>query len=183
MCLHSSAPCFLSGPHFGTISDIKLYRMYTPQLAASECILGDKAYCDQNLVNTIITPIKKQKRKRLSDEENEYNKLHGWYRSSIEHTFGFMKRFRIISNIFINACSMNTFIIESPYYYACSIVYSYFIQFNFLFFFFLFFALRFQIVHFEATFIFLLQFSLSLLTWMHTIYSIILIALSTLSIR
>ena len=35
---------------------------------------------------------------------------------------------------------MNTFIIESPYYYACSIVYSYFIQFNFFFVFFLFFA-------------------------------------------
>ena len=87
MCLHSSAPCFLSGPHFGTISDIKLYRMYTPQLAASECILGDKAYCDQNLVNTIITPIKKQKSKRLSDEENEYNKLHGWYRSIIDWAY------------------------------------------------------------------------------------------------
>jgi hypothetical protein len=97
MCLHSAAPCYLSGPHLGTIADIQLYRMYPPPLNDIECIFGDKAYCDKKLVTKIITPIKKQKRKKLSDEAEQYNELVGWYRSSIEHTFGFMKRFRILS--------------------------------------------------------------------------------------
>jgi hypothetical protein len=98
MCLHSSAPCYLSGPHLGTISDIKLYRMYPPPLDEMECIFGDKAYCDKELIDKIITPMKKQKGRQLSEESAEYNRLIGWYRSSIEHTFGYMKRFRVLSN-------------------------------------------------------------------------------------
>jgi hypothetical protein len=96
MCVHSAAPCFISGPHIGTISDIKLYRMYGPELTGAECIFGDKAYCDKELVNKIIAPIKKKKGRALSEEALEYNRQLGWYRSSIEHTFGYMKRFTIL---------------------------------------------------------------------------------------
>jgi len=30
--------------------------------------------------------------------QQEYNDLHAWYRASIEHLFGYLKRFRIIGN-------------------------------------------------------------------------------------
>jgi hypothetical protein len=106
MCLHSAAPCFLSGPHLGTISDIQLYRLYPPPLDHHECIFGDKAYCDKKLINKIIAPIKKQRHKQLSEEEKVYNELLTWYRSSIEHTFGYMKRFRILSK----QCCMSTYV-------------------------------------------------------------------------
>lgn len=96
MCDHSAAPCFLSGPHLGVISDISIFRRNLPPLDESECIFGDKAYCDKKLANKIIAPIKKRKYSQLSDPENKYNQVLGWYRSSIEHTFGYMKRFRIL---------------------------------------------------------------------------------------
>src|SRR6185437_13843068 len=54
MCIHSAAPCFLSGPHLGVTSDIQLFRMYSPPLDEQECIFGDKAYCDKNLAKKII---------------------------------------------------------------------------------------------------------------------------------
>ncbi len=98
MCDHSAAPCFLSGPHLGVISDISIFRNNPPALDDVECILGDKAYCDAELENKIITPIKRKRNRQLTENENRYNRVLGWYRSSIEHTFGYMKRFRIIGN-------------------------------------------------------------------------------------
>ena len=98
MCLHDCTSCFFTGPHPGVISDIKLYKKYTPPLDADECIFGDKAYCDNTLRNKIITPFKKPRHRELNREEGYYNKMLGWYRTSIEHTFGYMKRFIIISN-------------------------------------------------------------------------------------
>ena len=50
------------------------------------------------LQGKIITPIKKPQSRELNSEEKNYNKQLGWYRASIEHTFGYMKRFPIISN-------------------------------------------------------------------------------------
>lgn len=97
MCDHSATPCFLSGPHLGVINDITIFKNNPPLLDDHECIFGDKAYCDKKLKDKIITPIKKTKQTQLSDNQNQYNKILGWYRSSIEHTFGYMKRFRIIS--------------------------------------------------------------------------------------
>jgi DDE superfamily endonuclease len=100
MCDHSSTPCYLSGPHLGVISDISIYRNNPAPLDDDECILGDKAYCDSELEHKIITPIKKKKHRQLTEDENAYNKVLGWYRSSIEHTFGYMKRFKIIGKQF-----------------------------------------------------------------------------------
>jgi hypothetical protein len=60
--------------------------------------LGDKAYCDRALEHQIVAPIKARHHRSLLDVQQEYNDLHAWYRASIEHLFGYLKRFRIIGN-------------------------------------------------------------------------------------
>lgn len=72
--------------------------MYTPPLLPGELLLGDKAYADISLSHQIIAPIKKKKHQSLLEIQLQYNKIHGWYRASIEHAFGYSKRFRIIGN-------------------------------------------------------------------------------------
>ncbi len=103
MCLHSGAYCYFSGPHIGVISDNKLYKMYTPPLIEGEKLLADKAYVDQALQHQLIAPIKAGRGTPLHSHELKYNKLHGWYRASIEHAFGYSKRFRILGNTYICA--------------------------------------------------------------------------------
>jgi hypothetical protein len=79
--------------------------MYTPPLTDGELLLGDKAYSDQQLHHQIIAPIKARPNQPLMDAQLEYNKLHGWYRASIEHCFGYIKRFRIIGNHAPHTCN------------------------------------------------------------------------------
>jgi hypothetical protein len=96
VCLHSGAPCYYSGPHIGVINDNKIFKTYTPPLSDGELLLGDKAYTDKQLCHQVIAPIKARQHGSLSDAELRYNKIHGWYRASIEHCFGYIKRFRIL---------------------------------------------------------------------------------------
>jgi len=97
MCLHSSAPCYFSGPHLGVISDNTLVKQYPPLLISiDERILGDKAYTDRSLAHVVIAPIKKKRNNSLTSVCEKYNVIHAWYRASIEHAFGYIKRFRII---------------------------------------------------------------------------------------
>jgi hypothetical protein len=89
---------YFSGPHLGVVSDNRLFKLYTPPLAPGETLLGDKAYCDRALEHQIVAPIKARHHRSLLDVQQEYNDLHAWYRASIEHLFGYLKRFRIIGN-------------------------------------------------------------------------------------
>jgi hypothetical protein len=66
MCLHSSAPCYFSGPHLGVISDNTLVKQYPPPLSIDERILGDKAYTDRSLAHVVIAPIKKKRNNSLT---------------------------------------------------------------------------------------------------------------------
>ena len=100
MCLHNGTPCFISGPHIGVMSDISIYRKVSPPLEKGECIMGDKAYCSADLEDELVAPIKKPRKGQLTQDETDYNAEHGWYRSSIEHCFGYMKRFKILSGVF-----------------------------------------------------------------------------------
>ena len=102
MCTNNGTPCFISGPHIGVTSDIDIFRQNPPPLVAGECLLGDKAYVDKRLYLTfsLHLSIKKLPKKQLTSEEYAYNRIHAWYRASIEHIFGFMKRFKIISTVF-----------------------------------------------------------------------------------
>ena len=82
---------WFSGPHLGVTSDIKLFRTFTPPLTPGEKLLGDKAYV--GVPTKIIPPYKKKRgRPDLSARRQAYNTVHGWYRSTIEHCFAFVKR-------------------------------------------------------------------------------------------
>ena len=70
--------------------------MYRPPLQPGEIIMGGKAYYDRSLADCMLYPINAARKISLSAAELAYNALHGFYRSSIEHAFGYSKRFRII---------------------------------------------------------------------------------------
>ncbi len=96
-CTHQ-ALCYYFGPHLGVISDNKLLKMYPPPLVDGELLLGVKAYADRALQHQVIAPIKQSKHESLLDAQLEYNAQYGWYQASIEHAFGYTKRFNIIGN-------------------------------------------------------------------------------------
>ncbi len=104
---HSGTILWYSGPHLGTTHDIELVRQYPPPLAAGEELLADLAYVGGD--DFLSVPFKRKVitvevgRKRikhtmpLSEPQVLYNRCHAWYRSTVEHTFGYLKRFRIIA--------------------------------------------------------------------------------------
>jgi hypothetical protein len=98
VCDHRGNIIWYSGPHLGVTSDIKLFRDFTPPLEPGERLLGDKAYIgDERLVSQV-------KRRRgemdVSLRDRAFNVVHGWYRSTIEHCFAYLKRFRILSGVY-----------------------------------------------------------------------------------
>lgn len=74
----------------GVTSDIRVFRENTPPLAAGERLLGDKAYIGDA---RLIAPVKKRRGVPvLAQRDQAYTLLHGWYRSTIEHCFAYIKR-------------------------------------------------------------------------------------------
>lgn len=68
---HSGVPLFVSGPHIGVRSDIRLWKEYGPDLEAEDlCCLGDKAYVS---AESVLTPTKKPVGRDLTPEEKEDN--------------------------------------------------------------------------------------------------------------
>jgi hypothetical protein len=91
VCDHKGNIIWYSGPHVGVISDIALWRRYTPPLDDGERLLGDKAYVGQR--EEIIAPFKKKRgAARLEGRRWHFNNVHAWYRATIEHCFAFVKR-------------------------------------------------------------------------------------------
>jgi hypothetical protein len=67
---------FVSGPHIGVRSDIRLWREYGPDLAAEDlCCLGDKAYVSSD---TVLTPTPVPIGGELTPEQKEDNITLGW---------------------------------------------------------------------------------------------------------
>ena len=64
-----------------------------------EIILADKAYCSStsNLLY-IVAPKKKPRNGCLTGRDQAFNELHAFYRVTVEHSIGFLKRFRISHN-------------------------------------------------------------------------------------
>lgn len=101
-----------SGPHIGVISDIELYKRYPPPLDANESLMADAGYSDKASSSHLIYPIKKLPGKPRSREAMAYNKLLSGYRVTIEHSFGYLKRFailkhyrgRVLQNMFFQHC-------------------------------------------------------------------------------
>jgi hypothetical protein len=99
MCDHSGCPTWYSGPHLGTIHDSRLIADYPPPLIPNENILADKAY--QGGGPTLIVPFKKQRNEsRIVGVRRAFNLVHRWYRATVEHSIGFVKRFRILSGVY-----------------------------------------------------------------------------------
>jgi hypothetical protein len=109
---HSGTILWYSGPHIGTTHDIELTRRYPPPLADGEEVLADLAYigadahyCVPFKRRVIEVPIGNGRRRKkhtlpLSEPQTVYNRCHSWYRSTVEHTFGYVKRFRIINSMY-----------------------------------------------------------------------------------
>lgn len=70
--------------------DLRLFREFMPPLAPGERILGDKAYVG---FARLVAPHKKRRGAAgLTPRQAAYNLVHGWYRSTIEHCFAYLKR-------------------------------------------------------------------------------------------
>ena len=77
-----------SGPHLGTPSDIALFEENRPPLMPGEQLLADKAYVKDEWNSTLIAPIKNKKGCIITADQAAFNDIIGWYRASIEHSFG-----------------------------------------------------------------------------------------------
>jgi len=98
---HRGNIIWYSGPHIGVTSDINLFRTFTPPLDAGEMLLGDKAYCDASMSGVLLAPYKKRRgQAALSEGRAAYNLVHRWYRATVEHSYSFVKRFRILNTIY-----------------------------------------------------------------------------------
>jgi hypothetical protein len=94
---HRGSVIWWSGPHCGTIHDLTLFRQNPPPLLPNEQLLADKAYVGGGA--HLIAPYKKRNH-RLAPLKTAFNKVHRWYRSTVEHSIGFIKRFYILSGMF-----------------------------------------------------------------------------------
>jgi len=101
VCTHADRVAFVSGPHVGSQSDIRIWRSAGPHEEPKEAgnllIMGDKAYVS---APSCIAPIKKKRARELNEYEEAYNVILNWYRSTSEHVFALFKRFAIVSNVF-----------------------------------------------------------------------------------
>ena len=99
VCNVRGRPIFCSGPHAGTSADINLWRDFGPALTGDEVVLGDKAYRSKD-VETVIAPFKKKKNAALTQQQLDYNIVHSWYRSTVEHCFAQYKRFQVLAGVY-----------------------------------------------------------------------------------
>jgi hypothetical protein len=70
---HWGRPIFVSGPHLGVRSDIRLFREAGPDLDDAEELLADKAYVS---APGCIVPFKRRRARRLTRAEKDYNLVH-----------------------------------------------------------------------------------------------------------
>jgi len=90
---NSGVPMYVTGPHLGVTGDAKLWQQHGPPMAA-QVVLGDKAYCGED---GVIAPHKKRRyQAHLAQEQVEFNLLHRFYRSTVEHSFAQIKKYRIL---------------------------------------------------------------------------------------
>ena len=93
---HLGFICFLSGPHPGAMSDTTLARVYRPSLQPDDTILADLAYLS---VPNCLTPFKKpNKPHELDSDALEFNRIHQFYRARVEHQFGHLHGWKILSS-------------------------------------------------------------------------------------
>lgn len=97
-CDHQANIIFFSGPHLGCTHDVQIFYDNHPLISVDEKILADKAYCGNRAKNMgIVAPHKKSINYDFTTEESNFNAIHGFYRSRVEHSIGYLKRFSILS--------------------------------------------------------------------------------------
>lgn len=69
----SGLPRFWSGPHVGTISDIKLWRRHGCPMGPDEALAADLAYIGNE---ELITPYKRAPGRDLDQKQKDYNTIH-----------------------------------------------------------------------------------------------------------
>jgi hypothetical protein len=89
-----------SNPQIGTVHDIKMFQNVKPPLNENESLLADKAYVADKFKSPSICPIKKPRDAELNDRQQAYNLIHRWYRASVEHSIGYLKRYKILSSTY-----------------------------------------------------------------------------------
>jgi len=99
VCDHHGTPIWYSGPHIGTTHDTTVYKENPPPLIDNEQLLGDKGY--QGCGSSVIVPYKKRHREvRIEGDKRAFNIVHRWYRATVEHSIGYLKRFRILDGMY-----------------------------------------------------------------------------------
>jgi hypothetical protein len=96
---HRGNLIWFSGPHVGCQHDVSLFYEHHPVLMPGETILADKAYVGARAAALgVLAPIKSRRSGPLSAQERDFNGIHTRHRSRVEHAFGYLKRFGIMSN-------------------------------------------------------------------------------------
>ena len=99
VCDHHGCPIWYSGPHIGTTHDTTLYKKNRPSLIDNEQLLGDKG--NQGCGSSVIVPFKKRHEEvRITGDKRAFNIVHRWYRATVEHSIGYLKRFRILNGVY-----------------------------------------------------------------------------------
>lgn len=75
VCDWQGRPIYVSGPHIGVRSDIRLWREEGPNVSPGECVLGDKAYVSDDVVD-VLAPYKRPKGGRLTRAQKDFNRIH-----------------------------------------------------------------------------------------------------------
>ena len=70
---------------------------HRPQLGAHELWLADKIYPNDAALG-LVRPFKKPQGDRFMPGEIGYNYWHRWYRATVEHTIGYIKRYGIMQH-------------------------------------------------------------------------------------
>ena len=81
-CTNLGAIAEVSGPYKGAKNDTKIFRASQPQLPPGAYLLADKAYIS---VPHLLPPIKENNARYTMVEIEEFNRIHGHYRSRVEH--------------------------------------------------------------------------------------------------
>jgi hypothetical protein len=109
-------PVHWAGPFLGVMADIDVFResnaigalSLDPDVEARYKLLGDKAYVKDEAKWPVITPAKANSREMKADSEAADAKatVVNWYRSTVEHTFAYLKRYAFLNSQL--RCKMNT---------------------------------------------------------------------------
>jgi len=88
-CDHRGTPIFWTGPHIGTVHDMKLWERHPAPLDPRERWLADKAYNKKGHAELIyMYPHKKPRGSGLTLRQKSFNTGMSWYRTTVEHSIG-----------------------------------------------------------------------------------------------